>query len=121
MSSPSQTVVARNITTLAVSQNLGTRSRGQIQTADSSPGTRLTNHIVCTDTSALDGGSQPTPLKKSQKSGTGASESMLAPKTRPLIPKIVITSLRNTMRDIRTERGVRETGTVRYRSSGDDR
>jgi len=99
----SQTVIPRSVATARLNQNFGMRNAGQIHTAARKPGTMDANQMECTNTSALGGGSHPTPAKNFQNAGTGASFNILAEKTSPPIEGIAISSLRKTMGDVLTE------------------
>lgn len=99
----SQIDIPRTVAAAKLNQSFGLRNAGQIHTAARKPGTMDANQIACTDTSALDGGSHPTPAKNFQNDGTGALLSRLAAKTRPPIEGIAISSLRKTICDILAE------------------
>jgi hypothetical protein len=61
------------------------------------PGTTIENHIACTETSALAGGSQPTPARMRHKRGMGMLTNMLDARTSPPITALVTISLRSIM------------------------
>ncbi len=96
-STPSQMAVPRRATTNNANHTFGARSLGQIQGAATRAGTMIENQIACTETSALEGGSQPpTPSSKRHNLGIGRLSSWLERKTSPPISAVVRTSFLNT-------------------------
>ena len=85
------------VTKQSPNQTLGMRNRGHIHTVATMQGTMNAIHIACTETSALVGGSQPTPLKMPHKRGMGRLANKVDAKTRLPTKTMLITNLVNTI------------------------
>lgn len=97
-SNPNHTVAPAKTTRQKPNQSAGMRSRGHIQTAANIPGTIKANHIACTETSALVGGSQlPTSSKMCHKLGMETVFNNVAANTSEQTANTEMSNLRCTM------------------------